>query len=184
MAKPSDPALAASLAQLAQVMRDTRDDWWVIGSAAVALHGGDPGEIADIDVIVSRRDLDALYERLSLADTPDAGKAMFRSQRFGLWSEPALPVEFMAGLQVLRGGQWLSVQVQSRAIVRCGTSMCSCPNVRSWLPSSNYSAAIKTFGAPPHFREFLRRQEPIAAESTMLALAQERRGVGMTGASR
>ena len=120
MAKPSNPALAASLAQLAQVMRDTRDDWWVIGSAAVALHGGDPGEIADIDVIVSRRDLDVLYERLSLADTPDAGKAMFRSQRFGLWSEPALPVEFMAGLQVLRGGQWLSVQVQSRARVHCG----------------------------------------------------------------
>ncbi|KUO56634.1 MAG: hypothetical protein APF78_08750 [Sphingomonadales bacterium BRH_c3] len=119
MAKPSDPALAASLAQLAQVMRDTRDDWWVIGSAAVALHGGDPGEIADIDVIVSRRDLDALYERLSLTYTPDAGKAMFRSQRFGRWTEPALDVEFMAGLQVLRGGQWLSVQVQSRETIRC-----------------------------------------------------------------
>lgn len=103
---------------LAQALAGAADDWWIIGSAAVALHGGDPGTIADMDVIVSRRDIDALYERLPLADTPDESKAMFRSQRFGLWSEPPMPVEFMACLELLTDGSWAQVQPQTRQSVQ------------------------------------------------------------------
>ncbi|MEO1969791.1 MAG: hypothetical protein ABGW87_13900 [Sphingomonadaceae bacterium] len=105
---------ADSLARLAEVMADARDPWWIIGSAAVKLLGGEPGRIADIDVIVSRCDLEALYQRIPLRDARDAGKAIFRSERFGLWNAPELPIEFMAGLEVLNEGSWLKVQPQTR----------------------------------------------------------------------
>lgn len=86
----------------------------MIGSVAVKLHSGDPGTIADVDVIVSRRDLDALYQRLPLTDTREAGKPMFLSDRFGRWAEPPLNVEFMAGLTLSEDGEWHPVQPQTR----------------------------------------------------------------------
>ncbi|NVE94235.1 hypothetical protein [Altererythrobacter lutimaris] len=95
-----------------------RDPWWIIGSAAVALHGGDPGKIADIDVITSRRDLEALYQRLPLANTPDTSKKMFTSDLFGLWSEPALEVEFMTGLKLRVDDRWEPVEPQTRIAVK------------------------------------------------------------------
>ncbi|WP_394727247.1 hypothetical protein [Altererythrobacter sp. GH1-8] len=115
-----DPPLATSLSLVSEVLRTARDPWWIIGSAAVALHGGDAGYIADIDVIVSRRDLDALYDSLPLTDTPDDGKTMFRSQRFGRWAGPALDVEFMTGLEVLANGAWEAVEPRTRIAVQCG----------------------------------------------------------------
>ncbi len=90
------------------------DPWWVIGSTAVALHGGDPGTIADVDVITSRRDLDRLYEKLPLTDDPDTTKDFFRSERFGRWSEPVLDVEFMTGLEVRVDGVWHKVEPRTR----------------------------------------------------------------------
>lgn len=116
----TDENFTSSLGLLAQVMSGARDDWWVIGSAAVALLGGDAGTIADIDVIVSRRDLDALYDRLPLTNAPDESKAMFRSELFGLWSEPPMPVEFMTGLNVEVGDAWLRVEPVTRTRVAIG----------------------------------------------------------------
>ncbi|WFL76561.1 hypothetical protein P7228_11205 [Altererythrobacter arenosus] len=136
----AEASLASTLDLLAREMAGAEDAWWIIGSAAVALHGGDPGTIADIDVIVSRRDLDALYDRLPLSDTPDEGKAIFRSQRFGLWSEPAMPVEFMAGLEVLREGEWLPVQPRTREGIDIG-------GVRVFLPErAELIAILELFG--------------------------------------
>ena len=78
------------------------------------LLGGEPGRIADIDVIVSRCDLEALYQRIPLRDARDAGKAIFRSERFGLWNAPELPIEFMAGLNVLSEGNWQPLLPRTR----------------------------------------------------------------------
>ncbi len=97
-----------------------QDSWWIIGSAAVALHGGEPGAVADIDVMTSRRDLDALYRRLPLTDTPDRSKDFFRSERFGRWSEPELDVEFMTGLEVRVDGVWHRVEPQTRQAIQIG----------------------------------------------------------------
>ena len=96
------------------------DPWWVIGSAAVALHGGEPGNVADVDAIVSRRDIDWLYERLPLTNDPDPTKDFFRSERFGRWSEPDLDVEFMAGLEVWGDGVWHRVAPQTRQAIQIG----------------------------------------------------------------
>lgn len=112
--------LAPALSSLIEEMGRALDPWWIIGSVAVSLHGGDPGEIADIDVIVSGRDLDALYQRLPLTDTPDHSKLMFRSERFGLWSKPELPVEFMARLEIVVDGERHLVQPQTRKAFNIG----------------------------------------------------------------
>ena len=115
-----DADILPVLRRAARELLAAQDPWWVIGSAAVALHGGHPGAIADIDVMTSRRDLDALYERLPLTNTPDTCKDFFRSERFGRWSEPELDVEFMAALEVKVGDVWHRVEPQSRQAVQIG----------------------------------------------------------------
>ena len=134
MTPPNDPDLVATLQALAKVMQDTRDDWWIIGSAAVALHlcekdlGGDPGTVADVDVITSRRDLDGLYEALPLTDSPEDGKPMFLSEKFGRWSEPPLDVEFMTGLKLRVGNEWEPVQPQTRTAIALGENTLYVPD--------------------------------------------------------
>ncbi len=108
------------LGKVSAVLADAKDPWWIIGSAAVALHGGEPGMIADVDVITSRCDLDTLYERLPLTATPDTTKDFFRSERFGRWSEPELDVEFMTGLEVRVDGVWHKVEPQTRQAFEVG----------------------------------------------------------------
>ena len=125
----TDETFARSLGRLAQAMSGARDDWWVIGSAAVALHGGEPGTIADIDVIVSRRDLDALYARLPLSNSPDDSKPMFRSELFGLWSEPPIAVEFMTGLDVRVGEEWFRIEPVTRTRVSHGDCEVFAPEI-------------------------------------------------------
>ncbi|MEM8724505.1 MAG: hypothetical protein AAGE86_03190 [Pseudomonadota bacterium] len=115
-----DHEVLATLRRVSRLLEAADDPWWIIGSAAVALHGGDPGKIADIDVITSRRDLDWLYEKLSLTDTPEAGKPMFLSERFGRWSESNLDVEFMTGLEVRVDGVWHRVEPQTQQAIQIG----------------------------------------------------------------
>ena len=102
------------MASLADAMAIAQDDWWIIGSAAVSLHGANPGPMSDIDVLLSIRDLDALYERLPLYDTRDSRKGQFLSERFGVWRELAMPVEFMAGFKQEIDGFWTEVTLSTR----------------------------------------------------------------------
>ena len=143
----SDPDFVATLHALAKAMEQSaRDDWWIIGSAAVALHGGDPGTIADVDVIVSLADFAALERNIPLADTREAGKPMFLSERFGRWSAPPLDVEFMAGLKLRVGDDWQTVQPQERVAVQSGT-------VTLYLPDKEELVAILTlFGRDKDLR--------------------------------
>ena len=146
MPQANDAAFVTTLHLLADVMGRSRDPWWIIGSAAVALHGGDPGTIADIDVIVSRRDLDALYDTLPLTNTPDASKQMFTSDLFGLWSEPALDVEFMTGLKVRSGSDWQDVEPQTREAVTIGDASLFVPEKQELI------AILHSFGRDKDLR--------------------------------
>lgn len=115
-----DPQVLATLERIARALAQANDPWWIIGSVAVAMHGGDPGEIADVDVILSQHDLDALYQRLPLKDEREGGKAQFLSERFGRWDEPPLGVEFMAGFTMLEDGEWRPVVPQTRQAIALG----------------------------------------------------------------
>lgn len=76
------------------------DPWWVIGSAAMALHGAQGLEVGDIDLLMSRRDAAALLRRQTVEPRPGVPGGRFRSDVFGRWRAGAVTVEVMGGLHV------------------------------------------------------------------------------------
>ena len=107
------PALVATLAAVGEWLQSLCDRWWVIGSAAVVLLGGatEPG---DVDVLLSERDARDLFPRLGLSLVPGPDDDRFRSTLFARWHGAPLPVEFMAGFQHRREGQWSAVDPMTR----------------------------------------------------------------------
>src|SRR5690242_9713312 len=71
-----------TLLELAAAMRAAEDDWWVIGSAAVALLGAAPGEVADVDVLLSAADARRVLGSLGIEARPGAANSLFRSALF------------------------------------------------------------------------------------------------------
>ena len=95
-------------------MTEAQDNWWIISSAAVALHSRLPIDVGDIDVLLSPADARRLFPRLGIAPLPEPGNALFRSEIFGRWDAPPLTVEFMAGFEYCRDGKWTQVAPPSR----------------------------------------------------------------------
>jgi len=89
-----------------------RDPWVVIGSAATRLVGADVS-VADLDLLTSVRDADALRGRWQrqreAAQRPD-GAERFRS-RFARCRFPGLPVEVMGGLEVFGPDGWTPLRI-------------------------------------------------------------------------
>jgi len=108
------PHLEATLAIVADAAADAREPWWIIGSAAVALHGAVVTEIRDIDLMMGLRDAQRLLARLGLPPEPDSHHPQFRSELFAVWREPPLPVEIFAGFSLADSGDWHPVMLQTR----------------------------------------------------------------------
>ncbi|MFK3889879.1 hypothetical protein [Sphingomonas sp. NPDC079357] len=106
----------AALAQVATALRPARDPWWVIGSAAVRLHGAETS-VADIDVLVSARDAARLLGAWPGAVTIGAASNRFRSSPFARLNGAALPVEVMADLELCTDGVWRRVSPATRVAV-------------------------------------------------------------------
>ncbi len=109
----SDP-LVASLKAVAAVMDGARNPWWVIGSAAVALHGADAGPVADVDVLLSIDEAERLLPALGIAVRRGSAHPDFRSRIFGHWTGAPLPIEFMAGFCHRSGAVWREVWLATR----------------------------------------------------------------------
>lgn len=127
-------------------MADARDDWWLIGSAAVALHGADPGIIADVDVVLSEADARRIFTFQGIPSAPGIADERFVSRLFATWTETPLPVEFMAGLHRSAGGVWQPVRPRTRvAVERDGW--------RVFVPARTELAEILcSFGRPKDLR--------------------------------
>ncbi|WP_294091578.1 hypothetical protein [Sphingomonas sp.] len=91
------PELRQTLTQVATAMIPARDPWWIIGSAAVALHGASPVEVRDIDVLLGVADARRILPGLGIALTPGTPDSRFRSDFYCQWNAPPVPVDFMAG---------------------------------------------------------------------------------------
>ena len=107
------------------------DDWWVVGSAAAALSGCDAVVPADIDILCSVRDADAL--RQVWAAHIDASFAprdddRFRS-RFARFVHLPLPLEVMGGLQVNGAGGWSALFVQATRTVKLAGHVVPVPTI-------------------------------------------------------
>ncbi|VXC91977.1 hypothetical protein [Sphingomonas sp. 8AM] len=103
----------AALAQVAAALRPARDPWWVIGSAAVRLHGAETS-VDDIDVLVSARDATRLLGDWPGAVTIGAASDRFRSHPFARLDGAALPIEVMADLELCTDGVWRRVSPATR----------------------------------------------------------------------
>lgn len=108
------PALSASLNAIGNVMAEAHDHWWIIASAAVALHGADPGHVADVDVLLSVADAQRILPAIGIELRPGSPHATFQSSIFGSWTGTALPVEFMADFHRRSGEAWLPVRPATR----------------------------------------------------------------------
>jgi hypothetical protein len=136
----------ATLARLTEAMAEARDDWWLIGSAAVALHGADPGRIADLDVLLSEADARRILPVLGLPAEEGRPDDRFASQVFASWHGAPLVAEFMAGLSQWIDGEWQPVMPRSRVEV-AGEGW------RVFVPDrSELAAILRSFGRPKDLR--------------------------------
>jgi hypothetical protein len=91
----------------------------VISSAAAALHGADAEKVRDVDLLMSTADASRLLDRLSLPRARGADHPLFRSDVFGVWRGPPLPVEIMGGFRLASAGGWEPVVPETREAIRC-----------------------------------------------------------------
>ena len=137
------PDLEATLARLADVVEgETSEPWWIIGSAAVALHGAAVTDIRDIDLMMGLADAQRLLARLGLQPEPDSHHPQFRSELFAVWREPPLPVEIFAGFRLADSTGWRPVVFQTRQAVRVAGWTLYVPSV------DELHDLLLTFGRP------------------------------------
>lgn len=102
----------ALVAVVPELHRCCRDSWTLIGSAAARLAGAEV-VVADLDVLTTRRDAEALIDQwqgqLDKAHAP-AGADRFRSH-FARFRFTDLPLEIMGGLELFGANGWEPVQV-------------------------------------------------------------------------
>lgn len=124
-------------------MIKARDPWWVIASAAVALHGVDPGHVADVDVLLSVADARRILPTIGIQLRKGVAHPAFRSSIFGTWTGATpLPVEFMADFHRRSGEAWLPVQPATRQRIEVD-------GVVVFLPErTELQAMLTAFGRP------------------------------------
>lgn len=115
-----DAPLAAALTAIGTVMILANDPWWIIGSAAVALHGADAGRVADVDVLLSISDAERVLPLIGIAPRRGPEHCDFRSSIFGTWTATPLPIEFMAGFCHRSGTEWRPVRPVTREPIDLG----------------------------------------------------------------
>ena len=122
-------ALVETLSMLAQAVQDAEDDWWIIGSAAVVLHGGQVPHLKDVDLMMSARDAETFLRRAGSQRGGAEPSERFQSDIFGVWSEPPIPIEIFGGFRLAAGGAWREVSFATREPVAVG-------NARVFVPSA------------------------------------------------
>ena len=84
--------------------------------------GVDPGEIHDIDVLVSEADAEALIDAFALTNQADGGSAHFRSEYFLVPPLGEIRVEIMAGYHIFSEAAWMPVCPTTRQAIAVGSA--------------------------------------------------------------
>ena len=137
-----NPTLSAALAATGILMDEAQDPWWIIASAAVAIHGADPGHVSDVDVLLSVADAIRILPRIGVQLRSGSAHPTFRSRIFGIWTGTALPVEFMADFQCLSARGWQPVQPATRQPIEVDGVIVFVPD------RSELQALLGAFGRP------------------------------------
>ena len=134
MAEPPLPApLERLLGELGEALRHCRDPWWLIGSAAMALHGARGIEVRDIDLLLSRRDARERLEERGIAAAPGREDGLFHSEVFGTWTSAGFRVEMFGGFRLRRGSGWVEILPSSRVELEAGGSAVHAPSVEELI---------------------------------------------------
>lgn len=103
-------------------------DWWIIGSAAVALLGLEV-TVADVDIVASPDVVAGVLKHLGAAPLPPKTDSRFRSRPFARIERAGmLPVELMGGLEVNGTDGWQPLHIRSRQRVRAGAATVYIPS--------------------------------------------------------
>lgn len=134
--------LATSLCAVAKVMAPAQRPWWIIGSAAVALHLDRSIDVADVDVLLFPDDARLVRQQLGISSPTAEAHHLFRSEEYFTWTGNGLPVEFMAGLSVFTGNEWTKIAMRTRQAFATGTASIYTPDV------DELAGLLKLFGRP------------------------------------
>lgn len=122
-----------SLIQTAKLLEVTSDPWWILGSAAVALLGGEPGQVKDIDVLVSNRDALALMSFYGLKNGADGGNQLFRSEYFLRPEIGDAAIEIMSGFSVCSEANWVTIMPETRLAIGLGGTTVFVPDANEQI---------------------------------------------------
>jgi hypothetical protein len=126
----------------AEAAAEARDPWWIIGSAAIALHGADVPDIKDVDLLTTASDAERILHHLGLTSRPPTSSKLFRSSVFGTWSAPPLPVEIMGDLSLATPTGLRPVWPETREAV-------TVEGQRLFVPAAGeLIALLRSFGRP------------------------------------
>jgi len=116
-----EPRLAAALQEIAHAAPAGRDDWWIIGSAALVLAGVEGVEPADVDLLGSADTLSLFLDNWHEQPAPPKPGARFRSDPYySVDRRGCLPIETMGDLEVLSESGWRKVVPTTRLGVEIG----------------------------------------------------------------
>ena len=104
--------LEPTLADISRLANRLQDDWWILGSAAIALTGV-AIEVLDVDLLVSERDARTLLADWALPGAAGDGEERIRSIR-GEHAGTPIPIQIMGGLEVCTEGTWVPVTPNTR----------------------------------------------------------------------
>jgi len=113
--------------QLFELMQGAHNPWWVIGPAAVALHGADVGGLKHIDVLVSPGDARRISDLMTCRKFRRQGTPLLRARSTLETALGEVPAEFHSWLEVRSGGDWRPLALQSRVPIEVGEALMPVP---------------------------------------------------------
>lgn len=106
--------LERTLLAVADLATQAADPWWIIGSAAVALHSGHADQVADVDLLMSAADAERVLGATGAERLDGKPSLRFRSAVFGVWRGAALPVDVMGDFSLFTGETWRPIRPLTR----------------------------------------------------------------------
>jgi len=110
----SPPGMAETLERIGPDLHALGEPWWLIGSAAMVLHGVALPAIDDIDILTTPAGARALAAQWGVEPTTPGPSEKFDSEVFFQRSDTPLAVEVMAGFRVKAAGGWIEVLPKTR----------------------------------------------------------------------
>ena len=96
----------------------------------------------NVDLLMSASDAEAFLKRVGVERRRVTGDERFRSQVFGTWISPPLPIEAFGGFELAVGGAWREIALSTREAVTVGGACVFVPSAEELV------RLMRSFGRP------------------------------------